>query len=170
MFFLPQGSTGSSILSGDGDDATERWITASDENGIRKTVGTAWAHFLRIAYCSFDPQGKTIDSEGRLVWNVEELCDERLVVTIMSAIASISFERIIFLISIFILFQLVILVLPCSDGLLVLQLPQHGGQETETVPACHQERSRSQWFKQNSHQLMDRRQQICFRTLANRNR
>ncbi len=93
VFFLSQGSTGSSILSGDGDAATERWITASDEDGIRKTVGTGWCHwaqFMRNAYSSFDAQGKTIDSEGKLVWNVEELCDERLVVTIMSAPALIS--------------------------------------------------------------------------------
>ena len=55
------------------------------------------AQFIRFAYSSFDAQGKTIDSEGKLVWNVEELCDERLVVTIMSAPASISSERTIFL-------------------------------------------------------------------------
>ena len=49
-----QGSTGSSIFSGDGEACTERWITASDENGIRKTVRIVWPRFLRLSDPSFD--------------------------------------------------------------------------------------------------------------------
>ena len=56
-------STGSSIASGDGEELKERWVTSNDKAGIKK-VGT------------------TIDSEGQNVWKVQELSDDRLIITI----------------------------------------------------------------------------------------
>lgn len=55
-------STGSSIASGDGPMAKERWITSSEKAGIKKT-------------------GRTVDEQGQFVWNVEELVDDRLIIT-----------------------------------------------------------------------------------------
>jgi len=56
-------STGSSIASGDGEELKERWITSNDKAGIKKT-------------------GTTVDVEGQNVWKVEEVADDRLIITI----------------------------------------------------------------------------------------
>jgi hypothetical protein len=56
-------STGSSIASGYGDELKERWVTSNDKAGIKK-VGT------------------TVDIEGQNVWKVQELSDDRLIITI----------------------------------------------------------------------------------------
>jgi hypothetical protein len=56
-------SDGKSIASGDGDELKERWLTSTDRAGIKKT-------------------GTTVDIEGQNVWKVEELSDDRLIITI----------------------------------------------------------------------------------------
>jgi hypothetical protein len=56
-------STGSSIASGDGEMFQERWVTSNDQSGIKKV-------------------GKTVDIEGQNVWQIQELSDDRLIITI----------------------------------------------------------------------------------------
>jgi hypothetical protein len=96
----------------------------------------------------FDMQGKTIDSDGKLVWSIEDLADDRIVISIMSVLELIRFKQTnCFLIckkvQLFISFCTA---MSTSSNELLLQLPKHGRQETQTVSACYQERSRSQWF------------------------